>query len=112
MRKKIMLIAGCSHTSGSEIDGQEDSKYNRLHSYGGVLASMLGYEPCNMAEPGSTNATIARSVLEWFKNEYDPNEMEVFVVVGWTEDLKNRVILIDFWTYDCTKCIEIIGELI
>ena len=96
-----MLIAGCSHTSGSEIDGQEDSKYNRLHSYGGVLASMLGYEPCNMAEPGSTNATIARSVLEWFKNEYDPNEMEVFVVVGWTESARMEVPTSRTCYYEC-----------
>jgi len=64
MKKKIMLIAGCSHTAGSEIDGTEDSKYNRLHSYGGILAEKMGYIPVNIAEPGSTNSTIARSVLQ------------------------------------------------
>ena len=28
MTEKILLIAGCSHTGGSEIDGSQDSKYN------------------------------------------------------------------------------------
>ena len=86
-----MLVAGCSHTSGSEIDGQEDSKYNRKHSYGGVLAAKMGYELCNIAEPGSTNPTIARSIIQWFKEVYDPETMEVFVVVGWTESMRMEV---------------------
>jgi len=91
MKKKIMLIAGCSHTAGSEIDGTEDSKYNRLHSYGGILAEKMGYTPVNIAEPGSTNSTIARSVLQWFNTEYKPEEMDVFVVVGWTENIRMEV---------------------
>ena len=80
-----MIIAGCSHTAGSEIDGSEDSKYNRQHSYGNVLAEKLGYTPINIAEPASTNSTIARSVLQWFSEEYNKDEMEVFVLIGWTE---------------------------
>ena len=36
--EKIMLIAGCSHAAGSEIDGTEDSVYNRQHSFGALLA--------------------------------------------------------------------------
>ena len=80
-----MIIAGCSHTSGSEIDGTEDSKYNRQYSYGNILAEKLGYTPINIAEPGSTNPTIARSVLQWFSEEYNKDEMEVFVLIGWTE---------------------------
>ena len=86
-----MLIAGCSHTSGSEIDGSEDSPFNRSHSYGGVLAEKLGYKAINIAEPGSTNPTIARSILQWFDTEYKPEEMEVFVVVGWTEVTRMEV---------------------
>ena len=31
-KEKILLIAGCSHAAGSEIDGDEDSQYNRDHS--------------------------------------------------------------------------------
>ncbi len=89
--KKIMLIAGCSHTAGSEINGTEDSKYNRQHSYGNQLAYKLGYEPINFAEPGSTNPTIARSILEWFRNNYKPEEMKVFVLIGWTESTRMEV---------------------
>lgn len=91
MKQKIMLIAGCSHTAGSEIDGEEDSKYNRSHSYGGVLADLLGYTPINIAEPGATNSTIARSILDWFKQKYDKDAMEVFVVVGWTESIRMEI---------------------
>ena len=36
MTEKILLIAGCSHTGGSEIDGSQDSKYNRINSFGGI----------------------------------------------------------------------------
>lgn len=91
MKKKIMLIAGCSHTAGSEIDGTEDSTYNRLNSYGGVLANKMGYKPVNIAEPGATNSTISRSILQWFSSQYKPEEMEVFVVVGWTENIRMEV---------------------
>lgn len=80
-----MLVAGCSHTSGSEIDGNEDSVYNRNHSYGNQLAVRVGYKPLNIAEPGSTNSTIARSILQWFNEQYDKDTMDVFVLVGWTE---------------------------
>jgi hypothetical protein len=89
--KKLMLIAGCSHTSGSEINGEEDSPYNRQKSYGNQLAEMMGYTPINIAEPGSTNTTIARSILQWFSEKYNPNEMEVFVVVGWTESTRMEI---------------------
>lgn len=91
MKEKLMLIAGCSHTAGSEIDGTEDSKYNRQHSYGGVLADIMGYKPVNIAEPGSCNQTIARAILEWFNTQYNSNSMDVFVMVGWTESTRMEV---------------------
>lgn len=89
--KKIMLIAGCSHAAGSEIDGTEDSKYNRDHSFGGLLARKLGYEPINIASNGGTNPTIARSVLEWFSSNYNKNEMEVVVLIAWTESSRIEI---------------------
>jgi hypothetical protein len=87
MREKVMLIAGCSHTAGSEIDGQPDSIYNRQHSYGNLLAKRLGYRPINIAVCGFSNGAIARSVLEWFNDQYTDN-MEVFVFIAWTESLR------------------------
>lgn len=89
--EKLMLISGCSHTSGSEINGMEDSVYNRQKSYGNQLAYMMGYEPINVAAPAAANGTITRTVLEWFKENYDPTKMEVFVVVGWTESSRMEV---------------------
>jgi hypothetical protein len=89
--KKIALIAGCSHSAGSEIDGTEDSRYNREHSFGSLLAKQLGYEPINIAINGATNSGIARSILLWFEEHYDPTKMEVFVCVGWTESSRLEV---------------------
>lgn len=84
-KQKIMLIAGCSHAAGSEIDGNEDSEHNRNHSFGTQFAVRFKHKPLNIAEPGSTNPTIARSVLQWITDEYDPKTMEVFVLIAWTE---------------------------
>lgn len=89
--KKIMLIAGCSHAAGSEVDGQEDSQYNRKQSFGGLLAQKLNYIPVNIAQNGMTNSGIARSILQWFKEYYNPDIMEVFVLVSWTESLRLEV---------------------
>ena len=88
---KIMLIAGCSHTAGSEIDGTEDSYYNRANSYGNILAEKLGYTPINIASQGAANSSIARSILEWFASEYNSTTMDVFVLVGWTESARVEV---------------------
>ena len=91
MKEKIMLIAGCSHASGSEIDGSQDSTFNRQHSFGNILAGKLGYLPVNMAEPGSTNPSIARSIIQWFSEKYDVETMEVFVLIGWTDSTRMEV---------------------
>jgi hypothetical protein len=91
MKEKIMLIAGCSHASGSEIDGEQDSKFNRQHSFGNILAGKTGSTPINMAEPGSTNPTIARSILQWFSEKYDAESMDVFVLVSWTDSSRMEV---------------------
>ena len=82
-----MLIAGCSHTAGSEIDGNIDSMYNRQHSYGNQLAKKLGYSPVNIAICGMTNSGIARSVLDWFHTCYK-NNLEVFTLIGWSDSIR------------------------
>lgn len=89
--EKIMLIAGCSHAAGSEINGQEDSVYNRQQSYGAQLARILGYKPVNIALNGASNSCIARSILKWFQHNYKPNQMEVFVLASWTESIRLEV---------------------
>jgi len=86
--KKIMLIAGCSHAAGSEIDGSQDSVFNRQHSFGNLLATRLGYEPVNICSVASANPSIARLVLEWIETNYNPESMELFVTVAWTESTR------------------------
>ena len=80
-----MLIAGCSHTAGSEIDGTQDSAYNRQHSYGNLIANNLGFVPVNISQCGSTNSAIARSVMEYIMNH---DEKPNFVLVGWTDSVR------------------------
>lgn len=96
MKRKITLIAGCSHSAGSEIDGTEDSQFNRDNAFGSQLSKKLDREPINIAVNGGTNATIARSVLNWFDTQYEPETMDVFVVVGWTEPSRLEIP----WRYD------------
>lgn len=79
-----MLIAGCSHTAGSEIDGTQDSAYNRQNSYGNLIAKNLGLTPVNISQCGSTNSAIARSVMEYILTQEKPD----FVLVGWTDSIR------------------------
>lgn len=86
-----MLIAGCSHAAGSEINGLEDSVYNRQHCFGAHVARHFGYTPINIAQNGLTNTGIARSIQKWFEKEYDPETMQVFVLVAWTESTRMEI---------------------
>lgn len=95
MKKKIGLVAGCSHIAGHEIDGDMDSQYNRNNSFGSLFVSKLGYAPCNIALGGSSNSGIARSIIRWFDENYDPSTMDVFVCIGWTESMRIEVPALD-----------------
>ena len=86
--EKIMLISGCSHAAGSEINGTEDSLYNRQHSFGNLLAEKLGYRPINISVLGASNMGISRGVLQWFAEQYDPSKHEVFVLMAWAESAR------------------------
>jgi len=85
MKNRILLISGCSHAAGSEIDGTQDSTYNRSKSFGNLFAEKIGYTPLNAAIGASNNQCIARTILEWFSKNYDHETMEVKVLVSWTE---------------------------
>jgi hypothetical protein len=84
-KKKIIFIAGCSHAAGSEIDGTEDSFYNRQNSFPTHLANHMGRLHVHAALPGATNPTIARALQEWFLEKYDKETMDVFVLIAWTD---------------------------
>lgn len=95
MKKRIALLAGCSHMAGSEIDGNQDSTFNRANSFGSLLAKKLDREPINIAFTGGTNGSIARSILNWFNNEYDPETMDAYVIVSWTDSCRLEIPLDD-----------------
>ena len=65
-KEKILLIAGCSHAAGSEIDGNEDSQYNRDHSFGALVAKKLKRKPVSIAQVGATNTGIADKLCNGF----------------------------------------------
>ena len=89
-----MLIAGCSHAAGSEIDGNLSSPDNRQASFGNQLAKMMGHEPINIARNGSSNGAIHRSVLNWFtlnKDIVENTNNNIFVLVNWAESCRIEV---------------------
>jgi len=81
---KTMLVSGCSHAAGSEIDGTQDSEYNRQHSFGNLVAKNLGYDPVNICQVGFTNSGIARSIIEYTLTQKKPD----FVLVAWTDSIR------------------------
>lgn len=76
-----MLIAGCSHAAGFEINGEQDCDYNRQHSFGNILAGKMGLEPVNIAMGSISNPAIVRSVKEYINSEEKPKH----VLVAFTE---------------------------
>lgn len=86
-----MLIAGCSHAAGAEIDGNISSVDNRQASFGNQLAKMMDHTPINIARNGSSNSAIHRSVLNWFTLNQDLLENKnnnLFVLVNWAESCR------------------------
>jgi hypothetical protein len=90
-KEKILLISGCSHAAGCEIDGNQDSRHNRDHSFGNVLAAKLNRKPINIALSGSTNQGIARTTLEWYEKCFDPDTMDLMILLSWTESTRMEI---------------------
>jgi len=91
-KQKVFLVAGCSHSAGSEIDGTDDSPYNRCKSFGNQLGQLMDADiTYNIAVGGSANTSISRSIMRWFRDNYNPDTMKVFVCIGWTENVRLEV---------------------
>ena len=84
-KEKVLLIVGCSHAAGHEIDGEMDSQYNRAHSFGAKLAERLHRKPVNLGMGGLSNQGIARTVLRWVDREWNPDTQDLMVLVCWSE---------------------------
>jgi hypothetical protein len=87
-KDKILLIAGCSHAAGSEMNGSTDSVYNRSNSFGNHLARKYGMVPLNIAQHGLCNQGIARVIMNWFHYQYNPEIQDVHVLVPFTESIR------------------------
>ena len=82
---------GCSFTYGSElvdpnIDEDNHHAYTRYRNNNvwlGRLASKLGYQFDNLAEPANSNFAIAQQVSNYFLNTYDPQD-KIIICLGWT----------------------------
>lgn len=90
-KTKKLLGFGCSHASGAEIDGSMDSDYNRKHSFGAVLAESLDRHFVSLSSHGSTNATIARMIIEYIENNYEEDTDDLFVLIPWTESIRIEI---------------------
>jgi hypothetical protein len=88
LKENVLLINGCSHAAGYEIDGNDisfDSVNNRQQSFGNKLALFLQFRPINIATGASTNSAIMRSTIEWIEENYKSDEMKLTVLLAWTE---------------------------
>ena len=104
-----MVIAGCSHAAGAEIDGTLSSTDNRQASFGNVLAGMIDHEPINIARNGASNSAIHRSVLNWFtlNKELTSNKSNnIFVLVNWAESCRIEAPVPHAVGYDQDTCAD------
>lgn len=85
MTQDVLLIAGCSHIAGAEINGAQDSVYNRQYSFGNALARKLGKIPVNIGHHSISNAGIARSVMTWIDNQLKSDYVNLSVLIAWTD---------------------------
>lgn len=76
-----LLVAGCSHSAGSEILEKWHPRCPE-HAWGGHLANYFNVnEYINLAGPGYSNQWIYRSVNEFLESN-SPDDL--FVIIGWT----------------------------
>lgn len=94
-KEKVLLVAGCSHSCGSEIEGADidESDFNISHSFGGILSNELNLEHVNIASPNASNRSIVSNVIHHvhllLKNYHSKN---IFVLVGWSGLSRHEVI--------------------
>ena len=98
---------GCSFTYGSElidpnIDEDNHHAYTRYRNNNvwlGRLASKLGYQFDNLAEPANSNFAIAQQVSNYFLNTYNPQD-KIIICVGWTEKTRMSWYTKNTWTHN------------
>jgi hypothetical protein len=76
-----LVVAGCSHSNGSEIDGVRHPG-NPHKAYGGKIAKHYGWDMMNISGPGWGNDWIFDSTMAYFEKISDPENH--FALIGWT----------------------------
>lgn len=94
--KKVLLVAGCSHSCGHELEAAEVhySQYNIDNSFGGILSKIFDLKHVNIACVGCSNKVIISNVVhhvDLLLTEYDPKE--IIVLVGWTGFARSEMML-------------------
>ena len=80
-----VLINGCSHSAGSEIEGSGigEGNYNRENSFGAQFAKKLNCTYTNIAYPGASNDYIARTTMYWLLDNLELAKRTLFLI-HWT----------------------------
>lgn len=77
-----LLVSGCSHSAGSEIESIWHPG-SPERAYGGHLKNLFGFtDYVNIAGPGFSNQWIYHKTVEYLETVEDPSEW--FVIIGWT----------------------------
>jgi hypothetical protein len=83
----LMLINGCSHTAGSEIE-YTNQPFCYDKSWGKWLTDMCGDEYVNISRPGAGNEYICRTTKDWIiENVFlskSHNKEDLHVIVMWS----------------------------
>jgi hypothetical protein len=96
----LLLVNGCSHTAGAEIDFEwQDSCYEKAYSR--WCADALGWEYKNLAVSGASQERIIRTTIDWVGSNYKNNE--IYVAIMWSGPSRN-----EFYDSDKNKYIQII----
>jgi len=64
MSKRNFYVLGCSHASGSELEGDgvgHNTDFNLNNSFAALLGKKMGYNVINLAFPGGSNDSIFRT---------------------------------------------------
>lgn len=89
---KHVLINGCSHSAGSEIEGSGigEGDYNRAQCFGAQLARRLDCEYTNLSLPGGSNDYIARTTLYWILENQELAKQTLFLI-HWTGSTRSEM---------------------
>ena len=79
-----LLVAGCSHSFGSEIFIDQEDLRSINFTYGSYLAKKLNLNYINISSPGISNFEIAKRVQQYINFE-KINYSSLLIIIGWTE---------------------------